>query len=238
MGQIEQSARISVHQEYTAAVASGQYGTVPRLKPDDTIRMMYKNFSSLSLFSIGPRKHAKIRQLNKIIRDYGVDVLSGCETRTDWQFVSDEDSKFENLFENGQPTRGICAHNRNDPKIKRDQWGGTCVTTIGRFSSFIIATGTDTTGLGRWSWVYVGGGGKFTQIAMVYQPVKPGCKTRGETVWDQHARLFISRGEIRNPRAMFKVDLCILLQQWKANGDEIILFGDFNEDIYLGELSL
>jgi hypothetical protein len=52
MGQIEQSARISVHQEYTATVASGQYGTVPRLKPDDTIRMMYKNFSSLSLFSI------------------------------------------------------------------------------------------------------------------------------------------------------------------------------------------
>jgi hypothetical protein len=151
MARTEQSARQNVLQGYTAAVSSGVYGSIPHLKPDDIIRMTYKNFSSLSLFSVGPKKHAKIRQINKIMRNFGVDVLSGCKTRTDWRFVSDEDCKFENLFGEGQPARGICAHNRNDAKIKRDQWGGTCITTVGRFSSFVNKTGADATGLGRWS---------------------------------------------------------------------------------------
>ncbi len=84
----------------------------------------------------------------------------------------------------------------------------------------------------------MGGGGKHTRIVTAYQPCKPGGKTRGETVWDQHTRYYTARGEIRNPRAMFKSDLSNLLLQWKANGDEILLFGDFNEDVYQGELSL
>jgi hypothetical protein len=67
--------------------------------------MMYKNFSSLSIFSDGPRKHKKIRQLNKLASDYGIDLLSGCETRTDWQFITNEESKFCNLFGDGHPTR-------------------------------------------------------------------------------------------------------------------------------------
>jgi hypothetical protein len=41
---------------------------------------MYKNFSSLSLFAVGPMRHKKIRQLNKPMSDYGVDFLAGCET--------------------------------------------------------------------------------------------------------------------------------------------------------------
>ncbi len=37
---------------------------------------------------------------------------------------------------------------------------------------------------------------------------------------------------------MFQLDLLSLLRIWKAAGDEILLLGDFNEDVYTGRLSL
>jgi hypothetical protein len=142
--------------------ANGLYAKISCKKPDDTIHIMFENFSSLSLFTTGHLQHKKIRQLNKLIGEYGVDLLPGCKTRTDWQFVTDKENKFMNLFGNSNPTRGMCASNVNDGKVKQDQWGDTCITVVGWFSSFVKATGIDLTSLGRWSWLHVGGGGKRT----------------------------------------------------------------------------
>jgi hypothetical protein len=83
--------------------------------------------------------------------DYGVNVLMGCGIRTDWHFVTNEEDKFCNLFGNGQPTQGSHASNTNDHKIKRDQWGSTCITATGWFSSFVMEVGMDSSGLGHWS---------------------------------------------------------------------------------------
>jgi hypothetical protein len=237
VAQSEKAARHSVEHEYASQVANGAYGLLTKDKPDDSIRLLYENFSSLALFAEGPRRHIKLRHLNKLIREYSVDIIAGCETRTDWRYVDKEDCRFGNLFGDGQPIRGSYAHNTNDPKIKRDQWGGTCIAAIGRFASFVTDTGSDTTSLGRWSWIQVGGGGKSTRIVTAYQPTKPGSKTMGETVWDQHTRYFESRGEVRHPRQMFQIDLLNLIREWKNAGDEIILTGDFNENVYEGHLS-
>jgi hypothetical protein len=166
------------------------------------------------MFAEGALRHKKIRHLNRIMRDYGGDLLAGCETRTDWRFVTKEEDRFANLFGDGSPMRGIAASNTNDDKIHRDQWGGTCITAAGRFSSFVTEVGADTTGLGRWSWVHAGGGGKSTRIIAAYQPCgKRSRRTRGESVWDQHSRYFEARGEIRDPRVMFKSDLLSLLRR-------------------------
>ncbi len=126
----------------------GIYGRIHNKKPDNVVRIMFENFSSLGLFVEGPAWHKKVRQLNNLVRDYGVDLLAGCKTRTDWRYVLKEEDRFCNLFGNGQPTRGVFAANINDGKIKQDRWGGTCITTIGRFSSFVTAVGTDASGLG------------------------------------------------------------------------------------------
>jgi hypothetical protein len=56
-------------------------------------------------------------------------------------------------------------------------------------------------------------------------------------VCDQHTRYFESRGEVRHPRQMFQADLLHLIRSWKTAGDEIILMGDFNENIYEGNLA-
>jgi hypothetical protein len=176
----------------------GAYGNIPRIKPDDSIRLMYENFSSLSVFSTGAMRHKKIRQINKLMTDFGVDILAGCETRTDWRFVETEEDRYCNLFGNGYPAKGVCGHNINDDKMKRDQWGGTCISAFGRLASFVTSTGVDSTGLGRWSWICVGGGGKTTLVITAYQPVRPNKNTSGGTVWDQHVRYFEALGEVRN----------------------------------------
>jgi hypothetical protein len=59
----------------------------------------------------------------------------------------------------------------------------------------------------------------------------------GKTVWDQHSWYFEARGEVRNPRVMFKSDLLSLLRVWKAAGNEILLISDFNKNVYMGLLA-
>ena len=234
---VNREARESVQREYSSMESKGAYGNIPSINSDDSIRLMCENFSSLSVLSTGAMRHKKIQQINKLMADYGVDILAGCETRTDWRFVEAEEDKYCNLFGNGHPTMGVCGHNINDEKMKRDQWGGTCISAFGHLASFVTATGVNSMGLGRWSWIRVGGGGKTTLVITAYQPVRPNKNTCGGTVWDQHVWYFEARGEIRNPRAMFQSDLLSHLRMWKETGDEILLLGDFNEDVYTGQLA-
>jgi hypothetical protein len=78
------ATRESVRREYKAMEASGVYGRIESDKPDNVIRVMYENFSSLGLFVEGNARHKKICQINKLMQDYGVDILAGCKSRTDW----------------------------------------------------------------------------------------------------------------------------------------------------------
>jgi hypothetical protein len=68
--------------------ASGVYSQIESDKPDNIIRLMYENILSLSLFAKGNTRHKKIHQINKLMQNYGVDILASCKTRTDWQFVT------------------------------------------------------------------------------------------------------------------------------------------------------
>jgi hypothetical protein len=105
-------------------------------------------------------------------------------------------------------------------------------------ASFVTLTGVDTTDLGQWSWIYVGGRGKSTRVIVAYQPCSPkNRRTMGETVCDQHLHYFESRGESRDPRSMFHHDLISLLLQQNGVRDEIMLLGDFNKNVYLGPIA-
>ncbi len=88
------AAQELVCQEWTETASKGPYGCISTFKPDNTIQIMYENFSSLSLFALGLMHHKKIHQLNKLMSNYGVDFLAGCETQMDWRFITEEDNKY------------------------------------------------------------------------------------------------------------------------------------------------
>ena len=69
---VNREAQESVRREYSGMESRGAYGNIPRIKPDDSIRLMYENFSSLGVFSTGAMRHKKIRQINNLMTDYGV----------------------------------------------------------------------------------------------------------------------------------------------------------------------
>ncbi len=73
---------------------------------------------------------------------------------------------------------------------------------------------------------------------MAYQP--SGSKltySAGKTVREQHKRYFEARGDLQSARTIFYEQLIAQLIVWKRTDLDIILLGDFNENIYSGRIA-
>jgi len=227
----ESRAASLIHHQVAELLRTGKYGHAPRLKPDNCFCLMFENWNSLGVFT----RKDKINQINDMSRQYEVDMIAGCETQADWRFAPEE-QQFENLFGVGQNSRSVVGYNKTE-SLSRDQKGGTAMMALGRLSGFVLATGSDHTNLGRWSWVLVGSEQKKTRIVVAYQPCEPGRNAKGLTVFEQQKRYFEARGDFRSPRTIFAEQLIAQLRRWKADGEELVLCGDFNENVYTGRLA-
>lgn len=72
---------------------------------------------------------------------------------------------------------------------------------------------------------------------MAYQPSDKSSSSKGYKVFDQQARYFEAHGDFRSPCTIFYEQLVAQLLLWKANKEEIVLCGDFNEHVYNGRLA-
>ena len=146
----------------------------------------------------------KISRVNKLATEYDADGIAGCESQCDWRFA-DQDRQFCELFGKGKKKRTDVGHNVRERTV-RDQKGGTAMMALGRMSGYVLDTGVDDTGLGRWSWIRLGAGvGEamtITRIVVAYQPCEPGCNSKGKTVFEQHQRYFEAKGDFRSPRTI------------------------------------
>ena len=192
---------------------------------------MYENWNSLGIFT----GMQKVRKVDALAKHYNVDTIAGCESQCDWS-QADADSQFANLFAFGQTKKCVAGYNERE-KTVRDQKGGTAMATIGRMCTFVLDSGTDYTGLGRWSWQLLGKGNTKTRVVVAYNPCTPGRDSKGFTVFEQQQRYFESIGDFRSPRTIFYKQLVAQLLLWKEDGEEIILCGDFNENVYEGRIA-
>ena len=99
-------------------------------------------------------------------------------------------------------------------------------------------SGTDTIGLGRWSWIQVAGkNGLRTRIITAYRP----CRVTGSkgltTTWDQQVRYFRKHNNSYDPRKNFDIDLFTIINNWLRDGIRIILCLDANEDVSQGQFN-
>ena len=230
--QCRSRATRSIENQAKAEASKKTNGHIPVEKPTDCFRLMFENWNGLGIFA----NNKKIDRINNLLRKYDVDCVAGCETRADWRFVSEEGSRFHNLFLPEKRSRGVAAHNTTE-RTNRDQWGGTAITTMGRLTTHVINTGSDNSGLGRWAWVLLSSREKRTRIVVAYQPCTPARSSKGGTVFEQHQRHFQQCGDFRSPRSIFYDDLTSQLASWRRNKEEIILCGDFNENVYTGRLA-
>ena len=78
--------------------------------------------------------------------------------------------------------RSVSANNTAEPKMLRDQKGGTGILAMGRVASFVKETPKDPSNLGRFYSMLLAGGGKKTRVVLLYVPGDPGRNSKGFTV--------------------------------------------------------
>jgi hypothetical protein len=99
----------------------------------------------------------------------------------------------------------------------------------------VMGQGEDHSKLGRWAWLRLEGkqGHHLRVVSAYLLPVK----SRGPgTVFSQHERYFqqcLQQDE--DPRQAFYMDLCNEIEEWKEEGDRIIIGIDTNKDVCTGD---
>ena len=89
----------------------------------------------------------------------------------------------------------------------------------------------DPTGLGRWSsTLYQGQQHKKLQVIQLYRPCKPNPHSHNG-VFQQHSRFLLSKQITTCPRAQLLLDIQHFILQCQQNNEQIILMGDFNDNI-------
>ena len=120
------------------------------------------------------------------------------------------------------------------------------MVAFSQLASYVISSRADQTGLGCWSWIQVGTGEHRTQIVSAYQPCRLSgqqlighiglMKGRGR-VAAQREWYFWKKGNFNKTQEIFSSQLITQLMAWRAAGEEVILFIDVNENIYMGPLA-
>ena len=197
------------------------WGHQLRGKQDKAVRISFVNVNSLGLTSLAI-KNEDIRQYMEL---ENVDVMGLAEVNVHWDKVEPRDNIWERTEGWFEHIRLGVAYNKCDVNASRTQPGGTITMVRGAVALNTQEVGADGSGLGRWSWVKIKGKqDSVTRIVTVYSP--SGSGDGPSTVYSQqlsHLR--------EDPIKAFWRDLGKEIAEWQENGEQLIVMGDWNENI-------
>jgi exonuclease III len=127
----------------------------------------------------------------------------------------------------------LAAATTNLPWSHKWKPGGTCVAILNQWTTRVTGSGSDSHGLGRWSWVRMGGSGnRSVVIISVYQVCNNNVATAGpNTAFAQQWKLLRLQGRETKPREKCIEDLNAFVEKCQEEGSDIILCGDINEKL-------
>ena len=207
-----------------------EYGDIMEPKKESTLRLMLHNVNCLSANS----QDTKSRKLIQTIAHKQIDVAMLTEIGLYWPLVPTKDKWYERTRLSFQSSRSILACNSTEPDRTRiNQYGGVAVIAVDDVSHRVVGQGQDSTGLGRWAWMlFEGKQGHKLRVISVYRPVE---SIGPSTVFTQHERFFYTKNQDVNPRQAIYSDLAKEINNWKAEGNHIIVGIDANEDVRTGD---
>ena len=127
-------------------------------------------FENLNGIKSGIKGAAKRGFFGKLMETLEVDCFGAAETNLQWKLAKNTPSKIIGLSKN---TRTAYACNENEQTTEKQQ-GGTIISMMEFYSPYVEETGTDKTGLGRWSWIKLKGNNNLRTIFIsAYMPCKP-----------------------------------------------------------------
>jgi len=118
--------------------------------------------------------------------------------------------------------------------LNKIQPGGTGILVTSLLAHQIKKPGDDPISLGCWCWVKIQGkSSQTTWLILMYWP----CKSNGLTTIYQQFVHGLARNHVC-PRDAVLTDLATAIKGWQEKGDNISLFMDMNEDIWLPWLGI
>ena len=184
------------------------------------------------------RNHPKYGTIREQVAKYKVDIIGLSETNLKWNRFSTYDRLPQRTSKWWENTHCSYSYNAHDVSSSKFQPGGTALLSRNLLSTKVTPNRDhDPTGLGRWSsTLYRGQNNKTLRIIQVYRPCKPNPNSNNG-VFQQHSRYLLHKGISTCPRTHILSDLHSFITQCKANHEQLIVMGDFNEDITLHTIS-
>ena len=184
---------------------------------------------NLAGFDTAARMNGKAEQLRAFIRAFQADIHCGQESNLNFRKLP-PGCNLRSFLRTNRPLVTAQAHNERG-KSGRRQWGGTFVAAFDQTVEYVVETGKDTSGLGRWSWIkFMGKNGHVARVVSAYRPNRTYDRRKHETVYNQHRIFWATKPERRDicPLILFDEDLRDQLIVWRSQGEKLLVFMDGN----------
>ena len=180
------------------------------------VRILTHNISSFP--KVGTLKQTVMKR--RVVNNQ---VVGFSELNTNWTKISAQESvwnRTQNWYHNPKTqVSWLC-----DPDWpSTHQQGGVALTIQGHLSNYVQEKGEDKRNLGRWAWISLEGRSEVkTVVIQIYRP----CVNERDqgSVYNQQKTWTDSE----NPIADYDKDLLALIDEFRNNGNQIIVMGDFN----------
>ena len=201
-------------------------------KPDNAIRFFGHNINSMSFWL---NYNYKAERLKYIFEQYGIDTMGLQEVCINWSKFKSSQTLASLLRHGPERIRSVASYNKTELENQgRHQRGGTSTIIRDQLAGFVVDSGVDATGLGRYSWYKLEGEpGHCTYVITAYAPCGNSAMGDG-TVYKQQERFIQLNGLRTNPKTMFRDDLLATLRRWRAAGHRVVLMMDANEPVLDG----
>ena len=207
------------------------WGDAMQQKPEGTYRICFENINGLG-FDV----HHNIKQDRFITwaRENEIDAMGWAEVNLNWRMMTPSEKLRERLRQGKWDKLSVStAHNIHE-KLTRYQPGGVSLITFDHLSHRVSSSGSDPSGMGRWTWQTIRCKTRNIQLVTAYQPnITVGDDK--QTVYAQQKRhLKYTTKSTLCPREAFRADLTVQLNAWTEKNDVIILMLDANDDLRNG----
>jgi hypothetical protein len=195
-------------------------------KKKGSIRVVFQNINGF-----GKKKSSKLISIKDFMIRRNVDIMCMAEMNKNWDVIGRRKALPQIAKRWFAQSRAITAHNVHDRDRSEYQPGGTGIISKGEVSLHHQKEERDTRWLGRWtSQKFQGKDSISTRVVLVYAPNKTKDFDPRRVFYQQQAVLLslqISEGV----QSIFWNDFWQQVGVWLAEGDQLVISGDWNEDI-------
>ena len=208
------------------------YGSKLGNKPSGTIRIGVLNVKKFPLRDQDASRHDLLKtQLTK----HNFDCIGLNELNWNWGKLG-QTQQLHSILKRWpwESSATKTSYIKSDYAGNTQQIGGTATIITEGLTTYIKERGEDERGMGRWSWMTLSSDDEKHKVSILtlYHPCNSSERMLGSAKMQQlrHLRKHYKK-DTSTPHQAFQNDLKAQIQKFKKNGNEIIIMGDFNQDI-------